>query len=164
MTSLIHTCVAVAAAALLAAGPALGDNSIPGDQPEHGSIWWSELVTSDAARARDFYGKIAGWVPKVVAAEDPSRGAQPGEAEYTIMMSGGHETAGVMRLEGPDAAGLRLGWMTYIQVPSVDQAAEAAVQHGGRVIRSAFDIPDVARVAILEDPLGAVFGVVTPVR
>jgi len=150
--------------ALVFVSPTVAAPAAPGEGSEVGSVWWSELVTPDAARATHFYSTVLGWKPRVVAADEPTRSPSPGESTYTVMMSGAHDTAGILRIEGPDTDGLRTGWLTYIQVADVDLAALAAVQNGGRIVKAAFDIPEVARMAILEDPLGVQFGIVKPVE
>lgn len=155
---------AVLAAGLAGATPSLAGSATPGESSDNGSVWWSELITPDSERARHFYATVLGWTPRAVAADDPTRAAEPGEPSYTIMMAQGHDTAGVMRIDGAETGGLKPGWLTYIQVANVDLVAQSAVQNGGRIIREAFDVPGVARIAIVEDPLGSQFGIVKPVE
>ena len=33
-----------------------------------GTVWWSEIMSADPGRTRDFYTSVAGWTPKTVAA------------------------------------------------------------------------------------------------
>ena len=52
--------------------------------------------------------------------------------------------------------------MPYVRVEDADAAEAAAVEAGGQVCRSAFDVPQVGRIAVLQDPAGAVFAVIAP--
>jgi hypothetical protein len=136
------------------------DSAPAGDQV--GSIWWNELSARDTERARAFYAKVAGWTPKTMSLEDPSRPAKPGEPEYTVFTARGQETAGAIKLEaaGGEAPGAR--WVPYIQVASVDAAVRSAEEMGGKIVESPYDVPKIGRLAVVEDPEGAVFGLVTP--
>jgi len=49
----------------------------------------------------------------------------------------------------------------YFEVADCDATVAAAAQHGGSVIVPATDIPGVGRFAMLIDPPGAVFAVIT---
>jgi len=53
-------------------------------------------------------------------------------------------------------------WMTYFGVDDVDAAAKSVVATGGTVKSGPFHIPDVGRIAIIEDPAGAMVGLMTP--
>jgi uncharacterized protein len=129
-----------------------------------GSVWWTEIITPDVKRTRSFYEKVAGWTPKVVAHAEPSRPPKAGETEYTIMMAAQREAIGVMIANHADAIHPRGGWFTYIQVDDVDISAAAALANGGKVLRRPFDIPGLARIAVIEDPMGAAVGLVTPIK
>ena len=71
-------------------------SSRPASDQDAGSVWWSELLVRDAAKARTFYSAVVGWTPQVVALDDPSRPPRAGEAEYTVFCADGREAAGAM--------------------------------------------------------------------
>jgi predicted enzyme related to lactoylglutathione lyase len=133
-----------------------------GDQV--GSIWWNELNAHDTERARAFYAKVAGWTPKAMSLDDPSRAAKPGEQEYTIFSAKGQETAGVTKIEDAEGEEQEARWVPYIQVANVDAAVRSAEEMGGKIVESPYDVPKIGRLAVVEDPEGAVFGLVTPRR
>lgn len=56
----------------------------------------------------------------------------------------------------------RPGWITYIQVASVDDAVVEALKNGGRVLKAPFDDANSGRMAIVADPDGIPVGLVTP--
>jgi hypothetical protein len=53
-------------------------------------------------------------------------------------------------------------WLNYVTVADVDAAAARATEAGGAVLADAFDVLDAGRMAVLEDPQGAVFAVWLP--
>ncbi len=118
---------------------------------EQGTILWSELMTDDAGKAKDFYGKTLG----VSFEKMPNP-----EADYWVAMLDGKPAWGIMDMTrkpgGPS------GWFTYMAVDDVDQRVKDALAAGARLCIPVFDIPTVGRIAILEDPTGAVIGWMKP--
>lgn len=52
-------------------------------------------------------------------------------------------------------------WMTYFYTADVDAAAQTVEANGGMVLVAPFDMP-YGRMAVLTDPGGAAFSVMTP--
>ncbi|MCG8558902.1 MAG: VOC family protein [Hyphomicrobiales bacterium] len=129
---------------------------------EHGSIWWTELMTSDTEGARRFYSEAIGWTPSVVAMGDMSEPPGEGEEGYTVFMLGDTAVCGAMKMDGPRFEGVPPHWFTYVAVDDVDAAARKVAELGGEVLRAPFDVPQVGRIAIIKDPQGAVLGLGTP--
>jgi predicted enzyme related to lactoylglutathione lyase len=71
--------------------------------------------------------------------------------------------AGIFPLSGPEFEGVPEGWMSYLAVDDVDARIEAAKAAGAKVMREPFEVPDVGRIAILQEPGGAGIGWITPV-
>ncbi len=119
-----------------------------------GSFVWCELLTTDSAAAESFYKKVVGWTA-VAFAPDGS---------YTVFNSpSGAGVGGVMKL--PDSAkqmGAPPHWLMYLGTPNVDATALRIAQLGGRVLKQPEDIPNVGRFAIVQDPFGAAFALLTP--
>lgn len=115
-----------------------------------GRFIWHELLTTDTAAAATFYPRVVPWRTQ------PS--SMPG---YTIWMAGQTQVGGLMALPS-DAAGTPPHWLIYIGTPNVDATAEHAQRLGARVLKSATDIPNVGRFAVLADPQGATFALYTP--
>jgi predicted enzyme related to lactoylglutathione lyase len=115
---------------------------------------WYELTTSDQDAAEAFYRAVVGW--------KMSDAGQPG-MRYTILSAGGRGMGGLMALSAEAAAaGARPGWLGYIGVPDADGAAKRIVEAGGEIHRGTDDIPNVGRFAVVADPGGAVFMLLTP--
>jgi predicted enzyme related to lactoylglutathione lyase len=110
-------------------------------------------MTTDPAAARTFYGKVVGWKP-VAWDRDPS---------YTFWMTGKTPMGGLMALSAEAAAaGARPGWMSYIGTDDIEATVRDVERLGGKVLRAAWEIPSVGKIAILQDPQGAVFAVYSP--
>jgi len=75
----------------------------------------------------------------------------------------------IFRLEGRDAAagctlrpeelsqGVPPHWKLYVAVDSADATAARAAELGGTVLAPPFDVFDAGRMAVVQDPTGAVF-------
>ena len=130
---------------------------------KHGHVWWTELMTRDIDKAAQFYGEVMGWTAEKVSKTDPDRAPLPGERSYTVFRNGDETVCGVFKMDGPEFAGVPDYWFTYLSVADVDKACEHVVATGGRVLRPVYDVPYVGRIAVIEDPDGAVVGIGTPV-
>lgn len=51
-------------------------------------------------------------------------------------------------------------WDVYFAVDDCDASTETARAQGGTVLMGPDDVPGVGRVAVLQDPQGAIFGIV----
>jgi predicted enzyme related to lactoylglutathione lyase len=120
---------------------------------EHGHIHWSELNTRDPDKARSFYEQALGW------RFEPMSGP-PGD--YLVAHAGETPVAGIFTMQGEMFAGIPEHWFTYIAVDDVDARVAAAERLGARLRRPIFDVPCVGRIAILQEPTGAVVGWMTP--
>jgi hypothetical protein len=110
-------------------------------------------MTTDPDAARTFYGKVVGWKP-VAWDRDPS---------YTFWMTGKTPMGGLMALSAEAAAaGARPGWMAYIGTDDIEATVRDVERLGGKVLRPAWEIPSVGKIAILQDPQGAVFAAYSP--
>lgn len=121
-----------------------------------GSFIWYELMTTDPDAAVRFYEPIVGW--KVQAHSAPGA-----EMDYRILVRGdGGFAGGVLKLTDEMCeGGARPCWLGYLYVPDVDEAIRAITADGGRSLMPAMDI-DVGRIAMVTDPQGVPFYVMTP--
>jgi predicted enzyme related to lactoylglutathione lyase len=115
---------------------------------------WYELMTSDQDAAETFYRAVVGW--------NMADAGQPG-MRYTILSAGDRGMGGLTALPREACeAGARPGWLGYVGVPDADGAAKRIVEAGGAIHRGPEDIPNVGRFAVVADPGGAVFQLLTP--
>lgn len=112
-----------------------------------GRFVWYELLTTDVAGAKAFYGDILGWTFKDVP--------MPGMT-YTLVEADGAQVAGLMDIP-PDAKAMNVppNWAGYVAVADVDASCAQLTTLGGKVVRPPEDIPGVGRFAIVTDPQGA---------
>jgi predicted enzyme related to lactoylglutathione lyase len=118
---------------------------------QHGAFSWCELMTTDVAAAKAFYGKLFGW-----KTEDIS---MPGTT-YTVIKAGGSEIGGIMATP-QESLGMPPAWGTYVTVDDVDATAKAAGELGARLLVPPTDIPDVGRFCVIQDPQGAAISAIT---
>jgi uncharacterized protein len=115
-----------------------------------GSFCWLELGTTDQNAAKKFYGSLFGW-----GVFDAPMG--PSDF-YTMFQIGGRDAAAAYTLTPEHRAhGVPPHWMLYVAVESADAAASRVKELGGKVLKEAFDVFDVGRMAVVEDPAGAHF-------
>lgn len=127
--------------------------------PAHGSFCWTEIASTDAAKCKEFYTTVFGWIFQDSKATD-------GAFAYHEFSTGGDYPAGglyeitpAMCAEGEPLPPPHL--LTYIGVDDVDENAKLAEQLGGTIIKAPSDIPNVGRFAIIMDPTGAMFATFT---
>ena len=127
--------------------------------PSHapGSFCWVELATSDQAAAKNFYTSLFGWS----AVDGPMA---PGEF-YTMFKLGDKDVGGGYTLRADQRSqGVPPHWMVYVAVENADAIVAKAKELGGAAFTEAFDVFDAGRMAVLQDPTGAVFSVWQPLK
>lgn len=120
----------------------------------HGSIHWSECITTDVERAMAHYEAVAGWTFEAMAM---------GSGTYWLAKSGDTVVAGLMSLADLETEReIPPHWMTYIEVKDIDAAVAKAAGTGATVVQAPFAVPSVGRVAMIADPGGALAGYIQP--
>lgn len=119
-----------------------------------GRFVWFELLSTDPAGSRAFYGELLGWTV------EPFGGTA--DAGYHVFASSQGGVGGVTRL--PDQAkamGAPSYWQANVEVADVDAAVAAVTAAGGKVF-VVETVPGIGRFAVIADPQGAVIAVVAP--
>ncbi|MBV9497413.1 MAG: VOC family protein [Acidobacteria bacterium] len=111
---------------------------------EHGALMWNELQTVDVEKARAFYTQLFGWTAKT-------------SADY-VEFHKPDRAAGGMR-EWKDG---HANWLPYFGADDTSAIVRHAEELGGTTLLSTTDIPNVGKIAVLRDPQGATFAVITP--
>jgi predicted enzyme related to lactoylglutathione lyase len=126
-------------------GESAGD--APG-MPGPGEFCWETLNTTDLEKSKAFYGAVLGW-----AAGAGMGGGMP------VMNAG---EAMVADFE-PTQPGLPTHWLTHVVVPGkLEASREKAEKLGAKALAPIIDIPKVGRIAIMQDPIGAVISLFEP--
>lgn len=128
-----------------------GEGEVPSlsDGPLTGKFVWHDLITDDLDSAQRFYGELFGW-----QFERTSRLDEP----YVLVIHAGEYIAGLVPKADPEGDEDYSRWLGYLSVPDVDEAARQTTAAGGRVLVAPLDIEGVARAAAVQDPQGAVLG------
>jgi uncharacterized protein len=115
-----------------------------------GTFCWFELGTSDSAAAKKFYTELFGW-------DFTDSPIGPGMV-YTMLKQDGKDLGALYELM-PEmkAQGIPPHWLSYVSVTSADESAAKAKAAGATVLKEPFDVMTVGRMAVIQDPTGAVF-------
>jgi hypothetical protein len=108
-----------------------------------GAFCWNELAAADLDTAPDFYAELFGW------STEPYEG---GPMRY-LTIKNGQATNGGMREKQPQEPPY---WLVYFAVDDLDASIAKLEELGGSTIAGPFDMA-MARIAIAQDPQGAVF-------
>jgi hypothetical protein len=122
----------------------------------HGTFYWNELMARDVEGAKKFYATTLGW--SFDGMPTPDGGT------YWVAKMGEEWVGGMFDISGPDYTGVPEGWMSYIAVDNVDARVKKALAAGAKLMKPAFDIPGVGRIAVLMEPGGAGIGWMTPAQ
>lgn len=117
---------------------------------EQGWPSWVELVTTDEKGALKFYGAMFGW-------KDRPSPMGPGQF-YHMQQLNGLDTAGIAGLNPEDRKrGTPSHWRVYFTVANVDQTVRNIAPLGGKLTAPPFDVMEAGRMAVAQDPQGAMF-------
>jgi predicted enzyme related to lactoylglutathione lyase len=115
-----------------------------------GAPCWVDLMSSDVAKSKAFYGELLGWT-----ADEPN--AEFGG--YTSFRKDGEQVAGLMAAqeEGqPDV------WSVYLAVTDAEKTVEVAKAHGAPVFVEPMAVGSLGTMAVLADAGGAMVGLWQP--
>ena len=121
----------------------------------HGTFYWNELMTRDVEGAKTFYAGTLGWSYDAMPMPD-------GGGSYWVAKMDDEPVGGILDISAPDFGQVPESWMSYIAVDDVDARVAKAVKAGAKLMKPAFDVPGVGRIAILMQPDGAGVGWMTP--
>src|SRR5262245_38744199 len=111
-----------------------------------GSFCTAVFRTRDMRRAGAFYGELIGWSTLPVS----------GTSKHQLVQFGGKTVASFHEIAGGTDR-----WVPYVSVESLERTTAEAVNLGATFV-DAIEIADLARLATLSDPEGAVFGLWQP--
>ena len=122
---------------------------MPEVQKRHGMFTWTDLNSPDQNAAKEFYSDLFGWDAREVP--------MGGDQVYIMFEKGGKSVSGLG--QQPSAmAGMPAVWTSYATVDDVDSVVERSSELGGTVTMPATDVMDQGRLALIQDPSGAVLG------
>ncbi len=115
-----------------------------------GTFSWTDLSTPDLDGAHAFYQGLFGWEHEDMPIPDGG--------VYRMFREDGKDLAAA----GAAQEGQHPAWLSYVTVEDVDESAQRAAELGGTVMMEPFDVMEAGRMALLQDPTGAVFAMWQP--
>jgi hypothetical protein len=100
-----------------------------------------ELLTSDVARAKEFYAGLFDWKLEDIPGMD-----------YTMINVGEGTGGGMMKNPMPDSPSI---WIAYVLVGDVAVATAKAATLGATVCKKVTELPGVGWFSVITDPTGA---------
>ena len=120
-----------------------------GDEVDrNGEMVWVDLVTSDASLSKSFFSDLFGWSYN-------SYGA------YNRAVSGPKPVSGIIEDSELEKGKKNSYWIISAAVEDIDAAVATATANGGKVLAPVEKIPGRGKVAVLQDPQGAVSAVMS---
>jgi predicted enzyme related to lactoylglutathione lyase len=113
---------------------------------------WAELTSTDIDAALAFYREVLGW--------ESRRSPMPGGPDYIEFQVEGESVAGAWAMDPAQMGGAQSQWMVYFSVDDIDATFRTAIEAGGREVSAPQAYPG-GKYAILTDPQGAAFGLLT---
>lgn len=121
----------------------------------HGTFCWAELSTTDAESAKKFYTQLFGWT----YVDSPINE----NTVYTMFQWQGKNLCALYQMdEQKQSQGIPPHWLSYVSVEEADSIAGKVKSLGGRLLTEPFDVFDIGRMAVIQDPQGAVFAIWQP--
>lgn len=118
---------------------------------QQGCFAWYELLTTDIAAAKAFYGSVVGW-----GAQD----ASTHDLTYILFTAGEAPVGGLMDLpEDARKMGATPRWVGYVAVENVDMTADRVKHLGGAVYVPPTN-SNIGRISVVADPQTATFALV----
>jgi predicted enzyme related to lactoylglutathione lyase len=121
-----------------------------GDQIMGNPFVHVELMSTDVAKAKTFYGKLFDW-----KLDDMDMG----DMTYTMIKVGEGTGGGLMKNPMPNAPSM---WVAYVNVDDVNAATAKAKILGAKVVKDIQEIKGAGAFSIITDPTGAMLGLWEP--
>lgn len=120
-----------------------------------GSFSWVELATTDPKAAVAFYRALFGW--SIIEHDMGPNGV------YTIFTVRDRDVAAAAG-QHPQEREMHIPphWNLYVSVTDADAASAKVASLGGKVEAAPFDVMDHGRMAVIQDPTGAMFNLWQP--
>jgi predicted enzyme related to lactoylglutathione lyase len=117
---------------------------------EANTLCWHELASRDSKAAAAFYSALVGW--------DAQR--HEGGFAYTEVHAGGRAVGGMYDIT-PEMGPMPPNWIPYFMVDDCDETVATAISLRGGVMMPPKTVEKVGRFAVIRDPGGAMFSVIT---
>jgi predicted enzyme related to lactoylglutathione lyase len=116
-----------------------------------GKIVWHDLLTNDPAASKRFYGELFGWQFESVG----TFAGLTNDTAYTLIRHNGRLIGGMIDTVALNNRTDISQWVVVMSVADVDAAAQSFADNGGSVLTPPRDLQRRGRIAIVQDPAGA---------
>lgn len=113
-------------------------------KPAYGKFVWYDLLTENPDDVRRFYSELFGWTFQATEA-----------TRYTLILHHGQPIGGIVDMTDSKTDVNESQWISVLSVPDVDAAVKTTTAAGGTVHVSPVNIPGRGRLAVIDDPQGA---------
>jgi predicted enzyme related to lactoylglutathione lyase len=117
-----------------------------------GKFVWYDLFTNDLQSASRFYEGLFGWSFSDTASK---------ERVIKTISRDGVPIANAIHIDSKKGNVNECLWLSYMSVEDVDRALTVSKKNNGTIYLQPKNLPNRGRVAIVRDPEGAIFGIVT---
>lgn len=114
---------------------------------------WHEVYSADREKTLEFYKAVFGFEVQDGGEEFPG---------YKMLAKDGVGIAGAVQTGGPGMENTPPHWAIYIHVPDFEQAHAKCTELGAATLVPPMDVPQVGRMAMIQDPTGARFWLFRP--
>ncbi len=111
-----------------------------------------DLVVPDLAVEERFYASLLGWDFRQLSA---------GQRPYALAIADGQPVASLIQRPLPRRGERGPAWLGFLSTADLDAALRATRLHGGKQRSAVRSYPQRGRQAVLEDPTGVVFGLIS---
>jgi predicted enzyme related to lactoylglutathione lyase len=118
---------------------------------EPGNFAWDQLLTRDSDAMARFYAEVCGW------SVDKHEMGELGY--YGIFKIGDEAVAGMLPIARDDKR--KPGWLTYIAVDDIDEAAKKSQDLGAEILAGPDTVQGIVQFAVLRDNTDGAFGLFT---
>lgn len=128
----------------------------PTGEHHNGKVVWRDLLTNTPAKSRRFYGELFGWTfekPGVVFGIG-------GDDTYMLIRHNGALIGGMVDTNPFKEKENISQWITTMSVTDIDAAVGRVVGEGGKILTPPKSIGSRGKMAVIEDPTGAVFAMI----
>ncbi len=117
-----------------------------------GKFVWFDLFTHDLKSASHFYEELFGW---------SFYPAQSGRKIVNTITREGIPIGNAIQINREKNKVRKSRWLSYVSVEDVDRSTMLVEQNNGTIYMRPKELPNRGRVAVVKDPQGAVFAMVT---
>lgn len=123
---------------------------------KQGLMFWTDLTVDEPQIVLDFYKTLFNWS----SFEVPMKDEEEAYVDYGMSIDEQTPGGGICHNRGKNK-GIPPQWITYFYVPDVANSIAQCLSMGGKLIKESKKKDGTYIYAILQDPIGAVFGVGT---